>query len=78
VPLQCSDHAVLKATSQGHGTARQGRGKGMGMGMACVNVGRERRSASSGYYAFTNQKAAALWNVFVPMTMETAIIRNMN
>jgi hypothetical protein len=25
-PLPCSDHAVLKATSQGHGTARHGHG----------------------------------------------------
>jgi hypothetical protein len=32
-PVLCHDHAVLKATSQGHGTARHGRG----MGMACVN-----------------------------------------
>jgi hypothetical protein len=27
-PMPCSDHAVLKATSQGHGTARQGHGMG--------------------------------------------------
>ena len=27
-PMPCSDHAVLKDTSQGHGTARQGHGMG--------------------------------------------------
>jgi hypothetical protein len=27
--VQCHDHAVLKATSKGHGTARHGRSMGM-------------------------------------------------
>jgi hypothetical protein len=52
-----------------------------GHGMCQLTWAVERRSASSGCYAFTkvvNQRAAAFWNVFVLMTMETAIIRNMN
>jgi hypothetical protein len=53
-PLPGHDHAVLKATSQGHDTAPHGRG------MACVNYYRPSRdgmwqtcprSASSGYHA---------------------------
>jgi hypothetical protein len=50
--VPCHDHAVLKATSEGHGTARHGHG------MTCVNVGRPdgmwatcTLSASSGYHA---------------------------
>jgi hypothetical protein len=39
--IPCHDHAVLKATSQGHGTARHGHG----MWTTCL------RSASSGYHA---------------------------
>jgi hypothetical protein len=55
-PVPCHDHAVLKATSQGHGRARHGHGKGM----AWVNLHRPSRdgmlaicprSASSGYHA---------------------------
>jgi hypothetical protein len=51
--MLCHDHAVLKATSQGHGTAWHGHG------MACVNWHRPSRdgmwatsprSASSGYH----------------------------
>jgi hypothetical protein len=53
-PVPCHDHSVLKATSQGHGTARHVHG------MACVNQHRPftdgmwatcPRSASSGYHA---------------------------
>jgi hypothetical protein len=53
-PVPCHDHAVLKATSEGHGTARHGHG------MACVNYPRQSRdgmwatcslSISSGYHA---------------------------
>jgi hypothetical protein len=53
-PVPCHDHLVLKATSQGHGTARHGHG------MACVNYHRLSRdgiratcphSVSSGYHA---------------------------
>jgi hypothetical protein len=33
VPVLCHNHAILKATSQGHGVARHGRS----MGMAGVN-----------------------------------------
>jgi hypothetical protein len=52
--MPCHDHAVLKATSQGHGTARHGHG------MACLNQHQPSRdgmwatcplSASSGYHA---------------------------
>jgi hypothetical protein len=39
------DHAVLKATSQGHGTARQGHG------MACVNYHRPFRNGMWATYS---------------------------
>jgi hypothetical protein len=53
-PVPCHDHAVLKATSQSHGTARHGHG------MACVKYHRPSRdgiwatcllSVSFGYHA---------------------------
>jgi hypothetical protein len=53
-PVPYQDHAFLKATSQGHGTARHGHG------LACVNYHRPSRdglratcprSASSGYHS---------------------------
>jgi hypothetical protein len=59
-PVPCHDHAFLKATSQGHGTARHGRG----MVKACVKYHRPSRdgmwatcprSASSGYHAEFNE-----------------------
>jgi hypothetical protein len=52
--MPCHDHAVLKGTSQGHGTAQ------LGHGMACVNEHRPSRdgmwvtcprSTSFGYHA---------------------------
>ena len=45
-PLPCSDHAVLKATSQGHGTARQKRSIGTALarhGMCELTSAVERR-----------------------------------
>jgi len=38
-PLPCSDHAVLKATSQGHGTAQQEGGMGSAWHV-WINIGR--------------------------------------
>jgi hypothetical protein len=38
VPMPCHDHAVLKATSQGHGIARHGRGIGKAW-YVCISIG---------------------------------------
>jgi hypothetical protein len=38
--MPCSDHAALQATSQGHGTARQGHGMDTALYRMWINIGR--------------------------------------
>jgi hypothetical protein len=73
-PLQCSDHAALRATFQGHGTARQG--NGTATWHMWINVGRLSTgcwwpaqvrilpATTRTFAKFVNQNVVAFWDVF--------------
>ena len=83
-PLPCSDHAALKAASQGHDTARQGRGTGTAWHV-WINIGRLSTACgrpapfrllpatTQTFTKVVNQNATAFWIcLIVLMTTETA------
>ena len=74
--MLCSDHAILKVTSQGQGAARQGHGMGTAWYVVWINMGCQETACErpahvwllpATMWTFTkvvNQTAAAFWDVF--------------